>query len=335
VAPTVADEIRLHCGGRLDLWKQREDLCALFDLIKELGKKPFQKQLSGGQETLVAIVSRLSRDRKYLGLDTCVEQLSLENRARLYNEVFPLFGASAIEVIDNRLDEVYGEAYAGSKAGAGNPLPDFTKSRARACGALSFEGVAFRYAGGSKVFRDLSFTFTPGIHRLTGQNGAGKSTAAKLLIGLLRPAQGRITISGREIRPYDEPGTYGCMAFQDPSLQFSERTVGRLVGGSPWQQELAVAFGLTRHLKEHPLDLPWTMQKRLAVLVAVARETPVTILDEPTVGQDATYCALLAETLSRLSKAGTITIVITHSEKFEVLKATELSLEGQRLWARN
>src|SRR5262245_61846814 len=54
VAPTVEEEIRLHCGGREELWKKRQELCALFDLTKELGKNPFQKQLSGGQETLVA-----------------------------------------------------------------------------------------------------------------------------------------------------------------------------------------------------------------------------------------------------------------------------------------
>ena len=79
------------------------------------------------------------------------------------------------------------------------------------------------------------------------------------------------------------------------------------------------AFGLSSCLDKHPLDLPWVLRKRLSILSAIRRDTPMLILDEPTLGQDDAFCNILAKYLHAASHAGRIVIVISHSHSFSKL----------------
>jgi ABC-type multidrug transport system ATPase subunit len=62
---------------------------------------------------------------------------------------------------------------------------------------ISFESVEKRYPGGRGLL-GADLEFGPGIHGVIGRNGAGKTTALKLVIGLLTPDRGRVTIDGRD-----------------------------------------------------------------------------------------------------------------------------------------
>lgn len=91
------------------------------------------------------------------------------------------------------------------------------------------------------------------------------------------------------------------------------------------------AFGLSSCLDKHPLDLPWVLRKRLSILSAIKRDTPMLILDEPTLGQDDDFCNVLAKYLHAASHAGRIVIVISHSHSFsKLLNARLIEMETMK-----
>src|SRR5438445_11139707 len=65
--------------------------------------------------------------------------------------------------------------------------------------AVEFRGIS-KYFGDVKANSDISFTVTAGsIHGIVGENGAGKSTAMKILFGLYRPDEGEILLNGQPV----------------------------------------------------------------------------------------------------------------------------------------
>lgn len=73
---------------------------------------------------------------------------------------------------------------------------------------IEFRGVSFRYPGSDRwILEDVSFSVTPGeCLAIVGENGAGKSTAVKLICGLYRPQKGRVLIDGRDASAYSDAG---------------------------------------------------------------------------------------------------------------------------------
>jgi ABC-type bacteriocin/lantibiotic exporter with double-glycine peptidase domain len=76
----------------------------------------------------------------------------------------------------------------------------------RPCGHVRFEDVEFSYDGTANVpiLRGVSFELRVGEHvALMGRSGLGKSTIARLLLGLLRPTRGRILVDGHDLVEWD------------------------------------------------------------------------------------------------------------------------------------
>lgn len=70
--------------------------------------------------------------------------------------------------------------------------------------ALEFCNVSFTYHNGTEVLRNLNFTFHSGQHyALVGENGAGKSTTTKLILGLYTPSDGEILVNGININSFN------------------------------------------------------------------------------------------------------------------------------------
>ena len=66
---------------------------------------------------------------------------------------------------------------------------------------LEFKNVSFTYPNGFKAINDLNFVVYPSEKvAIVGQNGAGKSTCAKLMNGLLRPSSGEILLEGKNTK---------------------------------------------------------------------------------------------------------------------------------------
>jgi ATP-binding cassette subfamily C protein len=187
-------------------------------------------------------------------------------------------------------------------------------------GSIRVEHVTFRHAGASDDpeagtgLVDLSLTIEPGeIIGLEGMSGAGKTTLADLLCGLLVPQSGRISIAGIELTEENAASWQERIAYiaQDPVL-FNESVRDNLLWANP-RDESAIArvlflAGADRLVERLPQGLETIVgergtlisggeRQRLALARALLREPHLLILDEAT---NAIDVAAEAEILKRL-----------------------------------
>lgn len=166
---------------------------------------------------------------------------------------------------------------------------------------------------------------------LMGETGAGKSTLAQIMAGLLRPSSGQVLWEGRpalESRPRpakDQPLV--AYLFQRPEHQLFEPTVWedvafgpRRLGLSPETvrarvQEALALVGLDPEAmtRRSPFTLSGGEQRRAALAGLLAIQPRFLILDEPTAGLDPVGVERLTGLLGRLHRAGVGLLVITHS----------------------
>jgi molybdopterin-binding protein len=189
---------------------------------------------------------------------------------------------------------------------------------------LSAEGLVRRY-GGRRVVDLDHLAVEPGeIVAILGPNGAGKSTLFRLLLLLESPDAGRLSLSGREIRPGDrEAERRMAGVFQRPFL-FSGTVADnvayglRIRGVARGERERRAAealeaVGLSRLAHRNASALSGGEAQRVALARALVLRPELLLLDEPTSSLDVTVKRRFREDLQRLvrARAGG-TILITH-----------------------
>ncbi|HEY8346028.1 MAG TPA: ABC transporter ATP-binding protein [Symbiobacteriaceae bacterium] len=195
---------------------------------------------------------------------------------------------------------------------------------------IRVEDVHFHYTPGVPVLRGISLTITPGTVAIIGQNGAGKSTFVRLLNGLLKPVRGRVLVDGVDTRTVSVATlarTVG-LVFQNPSDQlFRSRVLDEVMFGPlnlklPADQARARArealrqVGLEGVEDKNPYDLGLAERKLVTVAGVLAMDTPVVVLDEPTIAQDRDGVRRLGEVVAWLKARGRTVITITHDMDF-------------------
>ena len=176
--------------------------------------------------------------------------------------------------------------------------------------------AAFR--GERLVFRDLDFAVPAGgALLLTGPNGSGKSTLLRLLAGLLRPAAGTLTWDGADaladLPTHARRVAYvGHLDAVKPGLTTAEnlQLAARISGGAV--RAALCAVGL-----EDLADLPARMlsagqKRRLALARLALSQAPLWLLDEPTLGLDATSVERFAAMLATHRGGGGLVVAATH-----------------------
>ena len=195
---------------------------------------------------------------------------------------------------------------------------------------LVFEDVYYNYPTGVSAIRGVSLSLDEGCVCIVGQNGAGKTTFAKHLNGLLRPTRGRVLVRGKDTREYRvaELAREVGLAFQNPDDQLFRSTVEEEVrfgpdnvGAGPEEAKRMVAFamdlmGLEAVPEKKPHDFGVPERKRVATASVIAMNTPVVVLDEPTGGQDAEGIELLGQLVGQLVQQGKLVVVVTHDVNF-------------------
>lgn len=199
--------------------------------------------------------------------------------------------------------------------------------------------VYFTYPGGVPALRGVDLHLAAGEQAaIVGANGSGKTTLARQLNGLLRPSQGRVTIGGVETTAV----TVAQLArrvgylFQHPDDQLFQRTVAAEVAFGPrnlgWSADRAAAqtqqalaqLALEDVANENPHDLGLARRRQVALAAVAAMDTPIVVLDEPTVGQDARFATLLARLLADWRQAGKTVVAISHDMAFVAAHFTRL-----------
>ncbi len=191
---------------------------------------------------------------------------------------------------------------------------------------LDARDVRFGYDRRLPVLRDVDLVASAGERiALVGPNGGGKSTLARLLVGLLSPQHGTVRLDGRDPARLP-PATLARLAgyvFQRPEEQFlAQRVVDEVTLGLRGD-EFVTAGQLMDRLglplgsfgERSPYRLSGGEQRRLSLACALVRRPSVLILDEPTFGQDRHgYEALLA-IIGELISDGTCLIAATHDPR--------------------
>jgi simple sugar transport system ATP-binding protein len=177
------------------------------------------------------------------------------------------------------------------------------------------------------------------IHGLIGENGAGKSTAMKLLFGMYQPDAGEILVDGQK-RAWSSPAdALACgigMVHQHFMLAGPYSALDNiLLGAEPLRrglidrragraqlEKLAAQYGLAVDWDSPIEQLPVGLQQRIEILKLLYRNTNVLILDEPTAVLTPQEANELFQNLKRLRDEGKTILLVTHKLK-EVMAVTQ------------
>jgi len=187
--------------------------------------------------------------------------------------------------------------------------------------ALEAEGLVKRY-GARTAVRDLSFSVPQGsIYGVLGPNGAGKSTTLRMLVGVLRPTEGEISMLGGPISRDtmrrvgylpEERGLYRGMSAR-AAIAYLARLKGTPAGKAYKRADkLLVDHGLGKVRRKKIKTLSKGMAQKVQVLGAIAHEPDLIIFDEPFSGLDPVNQRVLEETIRAQAAAGRTILFSTH-----------------------
>lgn len=194
---------------------------------------------------------------------------------------------------------------------------------------LKLEHLVWNLPGGEGIIRDVDLTLNEGkLIVVTGPNGGGKTTLAKLIAGVETPSSGRILFRGEDITGLDvtERARKGiAYAFQQP-VRFKGLTVKDLLemasGSAMDDQKLCELLGKVGlcaneyQSREMNSSLSGGEMKRIEIATVLARNAQLSVFDEPEAGIDLWSFARLVETFEELRKQrkGTL-LIISHQER--------------------
>ncbi|MER3113578.1 thiol reductant ABC exporter subunit CydC [Bacillus altitudinis] len=194
--------------------------------------------------------------------------------------------------------------------------------------AVCFDQVTFGYEVDQHVLKHFSFSLKQGESlALLGKSGAGKSTILKLLEGAVVPNQGVVSIQGKPVQSIQEEiSSYVSVLNQQPYL-FDTSVLNNIRLGSPEATEEQVKEaarqvqlhdyieslpeGYHTGVQETGVRFSGGERQRMALARILLQNTPIVVLDEPTVGLDPRTERELLETIFRVLKGKTV-IWITH-----------------------
>jgi len=189
---------------------------------------------------------------------------------------------------------------------------------------LSCDGLKNLF-GENEAVKGISLQIARGeVFGLLGPNGAGKTTTISMLIGLLEPTSGTITVDGLDVKKHtnevksrlglvpQELALYPTLSARQNLLFF-----GRIYGlkGKELQQrvdEVLEMIGLTERANDAIEEYSGGMKRRVNIGAGLLHKPEVLFLDEPTVGVDPQSRNAIFESVEALNRSGMSVIYTTH-----------------------
>ena len=186
--------------------------------------------------------------------------------------------------------------------------------------AIQARNLTKTFPGGTVAVSGLDLEIQPGtVFGLLGRNGAGKTTAMRLLMGLLRPDQGEALVLGHCLRSASR-SVRARVSYLSQSQQLPGwmdfRDLCRYASSFYSHWNAAFAEDLARKWEislTRPLaTLSGGEQRKAALAIALAPEPDVLILDEPAAGLDPLSAQILKEKIAAEKAAGKLILITSH-----------------------
>jgi energy-coupling factor transport system ATP-binding protein len=204
---------------------------------------------------------------------------------------------------------------------------------------LEIEGLHHSYPRGGFDLGPVDLTLCRGeCLALVGPNGSGKTTLLKSIARLLSAPYRRLavhTLNGVDEMPNPKElhdwARWVLYCFQNPDDQLFLSTVREEISETPKRlgrvdsgliDRIIWEFELTPYLDCSPFDLPYPIRRLVSIAGALAAQTPVLLLDEPSAGLDDGQVHVLERAISIFRPADCATIVVSHDENLVSTVAT-------------
>jgi ABC-2 type transport system ATP-binding protein len=190
---------------------------------------------------------------------------------------------------------------------------------------LAIKNLFKTYSNGHRALKSVNLEISNGMFGLLGANGAGKSTLMRILVSLMEPSSGAITINGMDLSKHrKEVRAMTGYLPQDfrffPKLKtwefldYSAR-LGGLKGKTQRLEaidEMLEQVGLYEVRERYANQLSGGMKRRLGIAQALIGEPKLIIVDEPTTGLDPDERIRFRNLLTKVSNRDVIIILSTH-----------------------
>jgi ATP-binding cassette subfamily C protein CydD len=197
---------------------------------------------------------------------------------------------------------------------------------------LQLENVTFRYGGNRGGIRNITLELPPAsVTAIIGESGSGKSTMARVLLGLSTPEQGRVLVDRQDLNTFDQSRWRERLAWVPQRPFFSADSIkGNLLAAKSdaGDEELMKALdaaalsdvvrrlpqGLDTQLGDRGAGLSGGELRRLALARLMLRDPLLIVLDEPTAGLDQVNEQLLMTAIERVALGRTV-VIISHRDE--------------------
>ncbi len=196
--------------------------------------------------------------------------------------------------------------------------------------------------GGTKAVDNLSFEVRENtVFSLLGVNGAGKTTAIRMLTGLLTPDSGTATLCSYPMGSRQAKSVIGLSPQETstaPSLTVAENLImtASIYGmdhPKARAEEIMARLSLTDHRNKLSKHLSGGLRRRLSIAMGIVSEPKILFLDEPTLGLDVLARRELWTLVGELRQSMTILLTTHYMEEAETLSDTVAVMDHGHLLA--